>query len=45
MAAKPISKGDQAMINISACDFPEFSQYMIGQYGPQQFNEGFEIIK
>lgn len=43
--AKPISKGDQAMINISACDFPEFSQYMIGQYGQQQFTEGFEIIK
>ena len=42
---KPISKGDQAMINISACEFPEFSRYMIGQYGKQQFEEGFEIIK
>lgn len=28
--AKPISKGDQAMINISACEFPEFAAYMSG---------------
>lgn len=33
------------MINISACDFPEFSAYMRGQYGEKQFDEGFEIIK
>lgn len=33
------------MINISGCDFPQFQSYMRKQYGQQQFDEGFEIIK
>ena len=33
------------MINISGCEFSEFQQYMINQYGQQQFVEGFQIIK
>ena len=33
------------MINISACEFGEFEKYMVGQYGEQQFKQGFEIIK
>lgn len=45
MDIKPITKGDQNMINISACEFGEFEKYMVGQYGEKQFKEGFEIIK
>lgn len=33
------------LINISACEFKEFQQYMVGQYGEKQFKEGFTIIK
>ena len=30
MDIKPITKGDQQMINISACEFAEFEKYMAG---------------
>lgn len=33
------------MINISACDYDQFEKYMVGQFGPEQFKTGFEIIK
>lgn len=39
--------GDQQanLINISACEFGEFQKYMIGQYGDNQFKQGYEIIR
>lgn len=44
--AKPmIGDTQQQMINISACEFTEFQTYMIKQFGEQQFEEGFNIIK
>ena len=33
------------MINISGCEFSEFKEYMIKQYGEKQFSEGFEILQ
>jgi hypothetical protein len=33
------------MINISACEFTEFQKYMQGNYGVEQFNQGYNIIK
>jgi len=33
------------LINISACEFGEFQKYMIGQYGENQFKQGYEIIR
>lgn len=33
------------MINISACEFSEFQKYMSGNYGTEQFNQGYNIIK
>ena len=35
----------QNMINISGCEFNEFAAYMSNQYGENQFQEGFQIIK
>ena len=45
LAKKPIGNDDQNMINISGCEFSEFQQYMVAQYGQQQFVDGFQIIK
>jgi hypothetical protein len=36
---------DQQRLNISACDFDDFSKYMIGQYGENQFRNGYVLIK
>lgn len=33
------------MINITSCDFKDFSAYMIKNYGEQAFNDGFKTIK
>jgi len=33
------------MINISACEFPEFKLYMGKQFGEQQFASGFKVIQ
>jgi hypothetical protein len=41
-----LSGAQQAnLINISACEFGEFQKYMIGQYGENQFKQGYEIIR
>jgi len=36
---------NEEMINITSCNFNEFSAYMAKQYGNAQFNEGFTVIK
>jgi hypothetical protein len=40
------SSGDdqaaQEMINITSCDFKEFSSYMVKNYGEAAFNDGFK---
>ena len=33
------------MLNISACDYPEFEAYMKQNFCEEQFLEGYEIIK
>lgn len=35
----------QEMINITSCDFKEFSAYMVKNYGDHAFNDGFKTIK
>jgi hypothetical protein len=35
----------QQMINLSACEFNEFSAFMIQKFGERQFKEGFTLIK
>jgi hypothetical protein len=44
-SAKPTAASSNQLINISACEFGEFQNYMIGQYGENQFKKGYEIIK
>ena len=34
----------EEMINITSCDFTEFSAYMSQQYGAAQFTEGYQIV-
>ena len=36
---------DLQRLNISACDFDDFAKYMIGQYGENQFRNGYVLIK
>lgn len=38
-------EAQQEMINITSCDFKEFSAYMVKNYGEQAFNDGFKTIK
>lgn len=33
------------MINITACDYKEFAQFMKGVYGASAFEKGFKIVK
>lgn len=33
------------MINITSCEFSEFANYMSRQYGAQEFEEGFGLIR
>jgi len=33
------------MINITSCEFGEFANYMSRQYGAQEFEEGFGLIR
>lgn len=33
------------MINITSCEFQEFSAYMSKLYGAVKFKQGFEIVK
>lgn len=35
----------EEMINITACDFKEFSTFMKGTYGATAFEQGYRIIK
>ena len=35
----------EEMINITSCNLDQFGAYMSKQYGPSQFQQGFELIK
>jgi hypothetical protein len=35
----------EEMINITSCNFEQFGAYMSKQYGAQQFQQGFDLIK
>jgi hypothetical protein len=34
----------QQMINLSACEFPEFAAYMQKVFGEQQFKKGYALL-
>ena len=39
------SISNEDMINITSCNFSEFSGYMKKQYGQNAFDKGFSIVK
>jgi hypothetical protein len=35
----------EEMINITSCDFTEFSKFMKGLYGAMAFEKGYKIVQ